>query len=140
MQDGAAMLIVKDDPEDVNLLRRAMRKAEVQVTYEVASDGDAAVARLGTMASAGDALRVVLLDLKLPRRSGFDVLAWMRAHPTLRRVPVIVLTSSAINTDLQRAYDLGANSYLVKPVDSAAFVTMVGQIDSYWLRTNRIAT
>jgi len=138
MNGPAAMLIVEDNPDDVNLIRRALRKAKVDVPHHVATDGDQALGFLGAITTGCDALRVVLLDLKLPRRSGFDVLAWMRAHPKLRRVPVVVLTSSAINTDLQRAYDLGANSYLVKPVEQSALVEMMENIAAYWLRTNRL--
>jgi two-component system response regulator len=77
------------------------------------------------------------LDLKLPRRSGFDVLAWMKSHEKLRRVPVVIFTSSNVGADLDRAYDLGANSYLVKPAAPSDLVAMVAQINSYWLKVNQ---
>ncbi|MFC5086213.1 response regulator [Microvirga arabica] len=79
---------------------------------------------------------VVLLDLKLPRRSGFEVLEWIKGHPVLRRVPVIILTSSREDVDLKRAYDLGANSYLVKPARPEELLRMVEQIHAYWLGFN----
>src|SRR5262249_31740660 len=79
---------------------------------------------------------IVLLDLKLPRKSGLEVLAWMRDQPSLKRLPVIMLTSSRHPLDINRAYDLGANSYLVKPVGFDALVEMVRQLDQYWFGMN----
>lgn len=139
MSANASMLIVEDDPDDLALLKRAFAKAAIDPSYAVATDGDAAIAALDAAAARGTAPKLVLLDLKLPRRSGFEVLQWMRAHVTLRRVPVVILTSSSINGDLARAYDLGANSYLVKPVVPSALTAMVAQIDAYWLRLNAVA-
>jgi CheY-like chemotaxis protein len=137
MTDTADMLVVEDDPDDLTLLRRAMRKASVGVTYDVAVDGDEAVAWLERVTAAGFPPRVVLLDLKLPRRSGFDVLAWIKSQHKLRRIPVVIFTSSSVGADLDRAYDLGANSYLVKPAAPSDLVAMVAQIDSYWLQANQ---
>jgi two-component system response regulator len=137
MTESAEMLVVEDDPDDLALLRRAMRRASVDVAYDVAIDGDEAIAWLERVVAAGSPPRVVLLDLKLPRRSGFDVLAWMKSRDKLRRIPVVIFTSSNVGTDLDRAYDLGANSYLVKPAAPSDLVAMVTQIDSYWLGVNR---
>jgi two-component system response regulator len=137
MRDTADMLVVEDDPDDLTLLRRAMRKASFGVAYDVAVDGDEAVSWLERVVATGSAPRVVLLDLKLPRRSGFDVLAWMKSHEKLRRVPVVIFTSSNVGADLDRAYDLGANSYLVKPAAPSDLVAMVAQINSYWLKVNQ---
>lgn len=139
MSAGVSMLIVEDDPDDLALLKRAFFKAAVETSYRIAVDGDAAINALKEAVSEGGQLKVVLLDLKLPRRSGFEVLQWMRSHLVLRRVPVVILTSSDTSSDLTRAYDLGANSYLVKPVMPAALTAMVAQIDSYWLRLNAVA-
>ena len=130
------MLVVEDDPNDVILLRRAMRKAATEISHDLASDGDAAVAWLERAAARDEVPRVVLLDLKLPRRSGFDVLAWMKAHPVIRRVPVVVFTSSGVSGDVLRAYDLGANSYLTKPAEPRALEAIIAQVDRYWLRAN----
>jgi CheY-like chemotaxis protein len=140
--DVDMVLVVEDNGDDRALLARAFRKAGVAVPVRYATDGDEAVAALAE--SAADPTRprpaVVLLDLKLPRRSGFEVLGWMRAQPGLRRVPVVILTSSNENVDLQRAYDLGANSYLVKPARPEALLEMVERIDAYWLRLNQVAS
>jgi CheY-like chemotaxis protein len=136
------ILIVEDDPDDRHLLARAFRKAQVQVPLRFANDGDEALLALGNASADADKPIwpvVILLDLKLPRRSGFEVLEWIKAHMTLRRVPVVILTSSRESQDLERAYDLGANSYLVKPARSEALLQMVEQIDAYWLRLNEAA-
>jgi CheY-like chemotaxis protein len=142
MSDANAMiLVVEDDPDDRDLLARAFRKAGVAMPLRFAVDGDEAVAYLGS--AVGDQPEscpaVILLDLKLPRRSGLEVLEWIKAHPVLRRVPVIILTSSRESVDLRRAYDLGANSYLVKPARSEDLLRMVEQIHAYWLGFNQAA-
>jgi CheY-like chemotaxis protein len=137
----ATILVVEDDPDDRDLLARAFRKAGVAMPLRFAVDGDEAVAYLGTavddLPESGPA--VILLDLKLPRRSGFEVLEWVKGHPVLRRVPVIILTSSREDVDLRRAYDLGANSYLVKPARPEDLLRMVEQIHAYWLGLNQAA-
>ncbi|HEV7265608.1 MAG TPA: response regulator [Falsiroseomonas sp.] len=132
--DGGPVLLVEDDPDDTHLLRRAFRRVRPELELEHAEDGERAVARLREVGAAVPA--VVLLDLKLPRLSGFEVLGWMRADPRLRRVPVIVLTSSRLRDDVGRAYDLGANSYLVKPTAPEALAQMMAEVDRYWLALN----
>jgi CheY-like chemotaxis protein len=140
-QDEAAwVLLVEDEEDDAELIARAFRRAGIANPLERAVDGDAAVARLGDPVRLPPAL--VLLDLKLPRRSGFEVLEWLRAGgggEAVRRVPVVVLTSSDQERDVRRAYDLGANSYLVKPVGAPALLEMARNLDGYWLRLNRAA-
>lgn len=133
------VLIVEDDPDDRHMIARAFRKANVEAELDFAEDGDQALAYLdGTLRAEGGASipSVILLDLKLPRRSGFEVLAYLKEDGPLRRVPVVILTSSRESTDLVRAYDLGANSYLVKPVRPDALLQIAAQVDSYWLRLN----
>jgi CheY-like chemotaxis protein len=132
------ILIVEDDPDDRDLLARACRKAKVETPLHFAVDGDEALAFLNGVGSVPGRPRpaVVLLDLKLPGRSGFEVLEWIKGHPVFRSVPVIILTSSRENIDLERAYDLGANSYLVKPARPEELLRMVEQIDAYWLGLN----
>jgi CheY-like chemotaxis protein len=139
--EEGAVLIVEDDADDRDLLARAFKKAGITVPLQFAKDGDEAVAYLSNAAegSAQDRPSIVLLDLKLPRRSGFEVLDWIKQHASLRRVPVIILTSSRESVDLERAYDLGANSYLVKPARPEALRQMVEQIDAYWLGLNEQA-
>jgi CheY-like chemotaxis protein len=130
-----SILLVEDSRDDIELLQRAFRKAGVRRALEVVTHGDAALDTL--RGRAPDALPVlVLLDLKLPRRSGFEVLEWIRATPLTRRVPVVVLTSSRQSADVARAYDLGANSYLVKPVASPSVLEMVRTLNLYWCLMN----
>lgn len=138
---GTAILLVEDDANDVILIRRAFAKAEIKNPVYTVEDGDAAVAYLageGTYADRGDhpLPGVVLLDLKLPRRSGLEVLEWVRHSPTLRRLPIVVLTSSRESADVNRAYDLGANSYLVKPVGFDALTDLVRILQGYWVGWN----
>jgi CheY-like chemotaxis protein len=138
---GPLILIVEDNPTDVLLIKRAIGKAGLTHPLAVIPDGDAAVAYLaGTGAYADRRAHplpgLILLDLKLPRRSGLEVLQWLKQEPPLRRIPVVVLTSSAENRDIARAYDLGANSYLVKPVVFDELHRMMERVDQYWLRTN----
>jgi CheY-like chemotaxis protein len=132
------ILLVEDSEDDAELIGRAFQKAHIANPLEHAPDGDAAIRALE--ARAGDLPVLVLLDLKLPRRSGFEVLEWIRGNPTTRRLPVVVLTSSRQTTDVDRAYDLGANSYLVKPVKSDALVEMVRTLNLYWLVMNEPAS
>jgi two-component system response regulator len=127
------ILHVEDSPDDVVLIGMAFRKAKVTAILEVASDGDKAIAALenGPTPPA-----CVLLDIKLPTISGLDVLTWIRRQPRFKRLPVVMLTSSLLPEDINRAYDLGANSYLVKPTDLAALVDLARTIELYWLRLN----
>jgi CheY-like chemotaxis protein len=125
------ILLVEDNQDDIELLQRAFQRAGVRNPLEVATNGDAAIDALRDRGR--DAMPfLVLLDLKLPRRSGFEVLAWIRENGATRRLPVVVLTSSRQSSDVGRAYDLGANSYLVKPVASGAVLDMVRTLNLYW--------
>lgn len=126
------ILHVEDNPDDVVLTALAFRKAAVAAKLEVATDGAKAIATL----SEGLLPACVLLDIKLPSLSGLDVLAWIRNQPDLKRLPVIMLTSSLLAGDINKAYDLGANSYLIKPPDLESLIALAKTIDLYWLRTN----
>lgn len=131
------VLVVEDNTNDVLLLQRAMRKAQWANPVQVVGHGDAAIAYLAGHAPYDDRARyplpgLVLLDLKLPRRGGLEVLAWLRDQPALRHLPVVVLTSSREHQDVNRAYQLGVNSYLVKPGAPHDFQTLIALISSYW--------
>ena|SRR5882724_1714877 len=128
------ILHVEDNPDDVMLVSLAFGKAGASARLEVATDGEKAIAALQNNPGAPPAC--VLLDIKLPSISGFDVLSWIRSQPRFRRLPVIMLTSSLLPTDINRAYDLGANSYLAKPPELDSLVALAQTIDLYWLRTN----
>ena len=135
------ILLVEDDPNDVFLIQRAFRKANLANPIQVMNDGEAAVQYLSGQEPYADRDRyplpiLMLLDLKLPRRSGLDVLEWLKQQPKLKRLPVVVLTSSREHIDLNRAYDLGANSYLVKPVAFDSLLNMVQTLNQYWLIIN----
>jgi CheY-like chemotaxis protein len=135
------LLHVEDDPNDVLLLQRAFRKANAALNIQSVTDGDKAVAYLSGAAEFADREKyplpnMVLLDLKMPRKSGLEVLAWIRAEQKLRRLIVIIFTSSKHDEDVNKAYDLGANSYLVKPVGFDMLVDLCKALHQYWLTTN----
>ncbi len=135
---GGAILLTEDDAADVLLLRRAFEKAGVTNPIQVVSDGDQAVAYLAGQDDYADRERhplpaLILLDIKLPRRSGLDVLTWMRQQPSLMGIPVIMLTSSQEPADISRAYDAGANAYHVKPVGFEELLGFVQALKAYWL-------
>jgi CheY-like chemotaxis protein len=111
---------IEDDPNDVLLVEMAFRRAELTARLEVVRDGDEAIAYLSGHEAYAARERyplpaLVLLDLKLPGRSGLEVLSWVRVHTALKRLPIVMLTSSTHPADVNQAYDLGVNSYLVKP-------------------------
>lgn len=135
------ILLVEDNPDDQFLIMRAFKHSQLPYSIKMVSDGQAAIDYLsGTDVyadrNAHPLPAVILLDLKLPLRSGFEVLAWIKQQPELKRLPVVVLTSSKQSIDIQRAYDAGANSYLVKPVSLDGLIEMVNTISPYWLKLN----
>lgn len=135
------ILHVEDDPNDALLFQHACRKAGITFEVQSVNDGDQAIAYLRGLDKFGDRVKhpfpnLILLDLKMPRLNGFDVLAWLRKEGEFKSIPVIILTSSNHETDIKRAYDLGANSYLVKPVGFDALVEVARTIQGYWLHIN----
>jgi len=127
---------VEDSPVDVDLTLRAFQRHHLANPVQVARDGEEA---LGWMArwEAGEPLpAVILLDLNLPRVDGLTVLEALKSNPLTRRVPVVVLTTSKEDRDILAAYELGANSYIVKPVEFEAFMEVARQIKLYWCVTN----
>ncbi|SNS34368.1 Response regulator receiver domain-containing protein [Noviherbaspirillum humi] len=139
-----SVMLVEDNPDDVLLTRRAVRKAGLRISLSVVGDGDDAVAYLegsGAYADRGTfpLPALILLDLKLPKRSGLDVLQWIRARQALATTPVIVLTSSTEEEDIEQAYRRGANSYLQKPVAFGELARMLVVLGSYWIDTNLTA-
>src|SRR5690606_37570532 len=135
------ILLVEDNADDAELTLRALRKGRVSDRVPVARDGAEALAFLfgeGTIALTR-LPRVVLLDLKLPKVDGLEVLRRIRADARTRRMPVVVLTSSGESSDVTRCYDLGVNSYIVKPVDFESFMPAIEQAGLYWLLLNQTA-
>jgi len=142
MKRSGIILLVEDNPDDAELTLRAFERSKVANQIVVVRDGVEALDYLfltGTHAGRDPeaAPEVVLLDLKLPKISGLDVLRRMRADERTRRLPVVVLTSSIEERDLIRSYDLGANSFIRKPVDSVQFVAAANQLGLYWLVLNQ---
>ena len=136
------ILLVEDNKDDEDLTLRALRKANIANEVFVARDGQEALDFLfSTGKHAGrdpQALpAVVLLDLKLPKLNGIDVLHRLRADPRTRLIPVVVLTSSSEDEDMMRSYESGANSYVRKPVEFAAFAEAVTQLGIYWMLLNQ---
>ena len=129
------ILLVEDNPDDVMLTKLAFRRAGVTAQLVVATDGGQALEQLQNGFSDLPPA-CVLLDIKLSTMSGLEVLAWMRQQPKFKRLPVLMLTSSVLPEDINRAYDLGANSYLLKPTDPDATVELARVIDRFWLRFN----
>ncbi len=141
--DRRPILLVEDNPDDVSLALRAFRKVGIQNPVAVAKDGEEAIAWLFGEASPGnfdghDGPSIVLLDLKLPKVDGLEVLQRIRSDVRTRLHRVVVLTSSREESDLVRSYDLGANSYIRKPVDFDKFLEAIGQIALYWLALNEV--
>lgn len=135
------ILLVEDNANDVMLIRRVFTKSGIPNPLHVVGDGDKAIHYLSGAGEYADRTRYplplfILLDLKLPRKSGQEVLAWLRAQPVLRRIPVVVLTSSAMKSDVESCYDLGVNSYLVKPVEFDALRELMGTVHRYWAGAN----
>lgn len=128
------ILIVDDNPEDAELTLRALRQAQFADAVHVLQDGAEALDYL--LDDARPLPRLVLLDLKLPKVGGLEVLARIKRHERLRTLPVVALTSSRETLDVQRAYRLGVNSYVVKPVSFERFVEAVSTVGQYWLVLN----
>jgi CheY-like chemotaxis protein len=139
--EHSSVLLVEDSTQDVILVQRAFRKANITVPMQVVNDGDTAVQYLQGEAEYHDRDQyplpmLILLDLKLPRRSGAEVLAWLRQQPVLKRIPVVVLTASREYADINGTYDLGVNAYIVKPVQFDALVQIIQTLNLHWLILN----
>ncbi len=136
------ILLVEDNPDHAELIRRGFAENSDRVQLTVMPDGEAAVGylfRRGPWAEPGSSPRphLILLDLRLPKLDGFQVLQEVKDSPELCQIPTVILTTSEAETDMAKAYARHANSYLVKPVDFERFVSLVGDIEGYWLEWNR---
>jgi CheY-like chemotaxis protein len=138
--EAIQILLVEDSPSDVELTIEAMRDAKVANELSVVVDGEQALAFLRREGQYAQAPRpdLVLLDLNLPRKNGTEVLAEMRADPLLRRIPVVVLTTSKAESDILRSYDLGANCFVTKPVRLGEFLEVIQAIQDFWLTIVRL--
>src|SRR5262245_29179549 len=142
MSDGT-ILLAEDDPNDVILFQRAMGRASLGAySLQVVRDGEEAISYLNGQSAYANRNRyplpaLLLLDLKMPRKTGLEVLSWLRRQPQLRHLTVVFLTSSNSAEDIRLAYEAGANSYLVKPVEFMELVEMIRNVIVYWLDFNQ---
>jgi two-component system response regulator len=135
MSTDKVILLIEDNRSDVDLTRRAFDKAHIANELVVAEDGEEA---LDYLRGTSNLPAVALLDLKLPKIPGLEVLRRIRADPRTRRMPVVILTSSKQEQDLATGYDLGVNSYIRKPVDFRQFAGCIAQLGLYWLVLNEM--
>lgn len=136
-----AILLAEDEENDVILIRRALEKSRLLNPVHAVENGEEVLAYLAGHGKYADRAAhpfpaLLLLDLKLPKKSGFEVIQAIRANPEWKRLLIVVLSSSNLNPDINRAYELGANSYLVKPPDFDNLIAMMKQLQSYWLILN----
>jgi CheY-like chemotaxis protein len=133
-------LLVEDNPGDVRLTIEAFNDAKLNNALSVVRDGVEAMSFLRQEGQHAQASRpdLILLDLNLPRKDGREVLAEIKADPDLQRIPIVVLTTSDAQTDIQRAYELHANCYITKPVDLEQFIQVVQSIEDFWLTVVRL--
>jgi CheY-like chemotaxis protein len=142
MNEPIEILLVEDNPNDVELTLRAFTRQKFAVRFQVARDGAEALDYLfGRGVHQGRDLshqpKLILLDLKLPKVDGMEVLREIKSDPKTQLIPVVILTSSSIERDIRNGYDRGANSYIVKPVNYDQFMTMVNALGTYWLKFNK---
>ena len=142
MLNNQTILLVEDDANDVLLVQRVFQKAGLPNALSVVRDGEQAVNYLSGTGDYADRQRfplpfLVLLDLKMPGMDGFEVLRWVRTESELKHLLVVVLTSSNSQKDVDWAYELGANSYLVKPVSSGEMANLIQRFEVYWTEINR---
>ena len=142
MNQPFIVLSVEDNPDDQVILEKAFRKAGLPNVLRSVGDGEAATTYLVGSAPFEDRSRyprptLILLDLKLPKKSGLSVLEWVRSLPEFRTIPVIILTSSMEPSDLRRAYELGVTSYMVKPTGFDEMLALIKGITTYWFGLNK---
>lgn len=145
MLSARNILMVEDDSNDVVLIQRAFAKAGLKNNLKVVREGGQAIDYLSGKGVYSNREKfplpfMLLLDLKMPGMDGFEVLQWIRNEPEFKRLLVVVLTSSILQSDVDRAYELGANSYLVKPVEFTEMVNLIQRFEIYWTEINRTPT
>jgi two-component system, response regulator len=139
--DPVDILIVEDNPSDAELTMRALKKNKMANQFFIAEDGEEALDYIfgrGKFSERDTStpLKVIFLDLKLPKVSGLEVLKEIKSHESTKTLPVVIITSSKEDPDIQKAYELGANSYVVKPVDFESFIFAINHTGLYWLLIN----
>jgi len=143
MAEMRSLLVAEDDDNDVFFIQRAFKQAEIVNPVHRVRDGEEAIAYLRGEGKYADRAQyplpgLMLLDLKMPRKNGFEVIAWTRQQPGIRRLPIAVLSSSREEPDINRAYDTGANTYLVKPVNFEDLLATVKALHLFWITLAKI--
>lgn len=143
MANGDIVLLAEDNPDDALFIQRAFKKLGIKERLVVVSDGELLKHYLLGQGPYGDREhyplpKLILLDLGMPRMSGFEVLTWLRQEPALRHLPAVVLTTSTYSPDVRRAYQLGANSFLTKPLELTEFINALRQVADFWLTRCRL--
>jgi len=138
MNDHATVLLAEDNEDDSLLTEIAFKKARLANPLQVVKDGVEVIAYLKGEGRFSDRVRypfpmLLLLDLRMPKVNGFEVLSWLQAHPEIAHLPVAVMTSSVDEPDIDRAYKLGADSYLIKPPNAETLLALVQRLKAYWL-------
>lgn len=142
MSNKLVILAAEDDPNDLELLRHVVAENGVQVNFQAADDGEQLIHYLRGEGKFADRdlhpiPDIVVLDLKMPRMNGFEVLQWLRQEPGLARIPAVVLSGSGLESDIEEAYRLGANTYFTKPGQLAELRKIIGSLIDYWRRSQR---
>jgi CheY-like chemotaxis protein len=137
------VLLVEDGEDEILIFKVACKRAAATFALQIARDGRDAIDYLAGSGPYADREKhpvpaLVVLDINMPSVSGFEVLTWIRHQPLLKNMPVVMLTTSLFDTDVARAYELGANSYLVKPVDTKVLIEMIPLLERYWIGINRV--
>jgi chemotaxis family two-component system response regulator Rcp1 len=129
------ILLVEDNPGDIRLTREVLKEGRIRNVLNVVTDGEQAVLYLNKSGEYANTLRpdIILLDLNLPKKDGREVLAEIKADPSLMRIPVIILTTSSAERDISNMYDHHANCYITKPVDFNQFINVIKSIENFWL-------
>ena len=142
MNDALGILLAEDEDNDVFLLKRAFREADIKNPLYIVSDGEQAIEYLSGAGQFADRNQhplpaLFILDIKMPKKSGMEVLRWLRTQPVLNSLPALIMSSSAMPHDIERAYQLGANAFVVKPSTNEERAQLAGNIKGFWLQFNR---
>ncbi len=130
------ILLVEDNPMDIDLTLRAFARLKIPYQIQIARDGESALAFIENWDRGEIIPLMILLDLKLPKVDGLEVLKTLKLHQAYRKIPIVILTSSSDTGDISHAYEFGANSYIIKPVDFNRFMEVTAQINNYWCMLN----
>ncbi len=136
------ILLVEDNPGDIRLTQEALKESNMDIHLDVVSDGEQALDFLMKRGKYTEAVRphIILLDLNLPKKNGIEILKEVKVHESLKKIPIIVLTTSDADHDISKAYSLNANCYILKPVDFDDFAKVIRLVETFWFNTVKLAT